>query len=151
QAKNPLSAAGARCSGQPNRPHLCPLRYTAMLKKMIVLGVIGFVAVTALGGTKLASYIRAEIRDARERAENSIPPEKEIARLRNELKQLDKDTLTVVNQVAAERVAVRELQAKVDELAAKQSKDKETLTARAEAIKKAEGHVTFGNRTLSID
>lgn len=122
-----------------------------MLKKMIVLGVIGFVVVSALGGTKVASYIRSEIREARERAENSIPPEKEIARLRNELKQLDKDSLIVVNQVATERVAVRELQAKVSELTAKQSQDKETLNSRAEAIKKAEGHVTFGNRTLSIE
>ena len=33
-----------------------------MLKKLVILGVIGFVAVTALGGTKLASYIRSEIR-----------------------------------------------------------------------------------------
>ena len=66
-----------------------------MLKKMVVLGVIGFVAVSALGGTKIASYIRSEIREARDRAENNIPPEKEIARLRNELKLLDKDIMTV--------------------------------------------------------
>lgn len=122
-----------------------------MLKKLVILGVIGFVAVTALGGTKLASYIRSEIAAARERAEANVPPEKEIARLRNELKLLDKDIMTVVNQLAKERVDVRDLQAKVSDLAARQSKDKELLTARANAIKSAEGHVTFGNRTLSID
>jgi len=122
-----------------------------MMKKMVILGVIGFVAVTALGGTKLASYIRSENAAARERAEANVPPEKEIARLRNEVKLLDKDIMTVVNQLAKERVEVRDLQTKVDELAAKQSKDKEVLTARANAIKNAEGHVTFGNRTLSID
>jgi len=122
-----------------------------MLKKMVILGVIGFVAVTALGGTKLASYIRAEIAAARKHAEDNIPPEKEIGRLRNELKLLDKDIMTVVNQLAKERVDVRDLQAKVDDLAARQSKDKELLTARANAIKNAEGHVTFGTRTLSID
>jgi len=122
-----------------------------MLKKMEILGVIGFVAVTALGGTKLASYIRSEIAAARERAEANVPPEKEIARLRNEVKLLDNDIMTVVNQLAKERVEVKELQAKVEELAARQSKDKELLTARANAIKNAEGHVTFGTRTLSID
>jgi len=122
-----------------------------MIKKMVILGVIGFVAVTALGGTKLASYIRSEIAAARERAEANVPPEKEIGRLRNELKLLDKDIMTVVNQLAKERVEVKGLQEKVDELAARQSKDKELLTARAHAIKNAEGHVTFGNRTLSID
>ena len=122
-----------------------------MLKKMIILGVIGFVAVTAIRGTKIGSYLRSEIRDARERAESSIPPEKEISRLRSELKLLDKDIMTVVNQLAKERVDVRGLQGTVEEVAAKQSKDKELLTARANAIKNATEQVTFGNRTLSID
>src|SRR5262245_51716245 len=122
-----------------------------MLKKMIVLAVIGFVAVAALGGTKLGSYIRSEIRAARERAEDNIPPEKEIGRLRNEVKLLDKDIMNVVNQLAKERVAVNELKEKVDELAAKQEQDKALLTARGEAIKKAQGQVTFGTRTLTID
>ena len=123
-----------------------------MLKKMVVLGVIGFVAVSALGGTKIASYIRSEIRDARERAENNIPPEKEIARLRSELKLLDKDIMTVVNQLAKERVEVRQLQEKNEELAAKQSKDKELLTARAAAIKSCNGDtLTWGTRTLTVD
>jgi len=127
-----------------------------MLKKMVILGVIGFVAVTALGGTKLASYIRSEIRDARERAENNIPPEKEIQRLRNEIKLLDKDILAVVNELAKQRVAVNDLQTQTEELAAKQSKDKEILTARLDALEKVEkadqpvSHVTFGNRTLAI-
>src|SRR5207248_2939626 len=87
---------------------------SAMLKKLVIVGVIGFVAATALGGTKLASYIRSEIREARQRAEDSIPPEKELARLRNELKGLDKDTMTVVDQLAKETVAVRQLQKDVD-------------------------------------
>jgi chromosome segregation ATPase len=121
-----------------------------MLKKMVILGVIGFVAVTALGGTKLASYIRSEIREARERAESNIPPEKEIQRLRNEIKLLDKDILAVVNELAKQRVGVNDLQTQTEELAAKQSKDKEILTARIDALEKAEGHVTFGNRTIAI-
>jgi len=127
-----------------------------MLKKMVILGVIGFVAVTALGGTKLASYIRSEIRDARERAENNIPPEKEIQRLRNEIKLLDKDILAVVNELAKQRVAVNDLQTQTEELAAKQSKDKEVLIARLDALDKADkadqpaSHVTFGNRTVAV-
>ncbi|MBN9117932.1 MAG: hypothetical protein J0I06_01990 [Planctomycetes bacterium] len=121
-----------------------------MLKKMVVLGVIGFVAVVALRGTKVLSYIRSEWNSVSERAENNIPPEREIARIRNEIKLLDKDILTVINELARHRVAVTDLQTQTEELAAKQSKDKELLTARADAIKKAEGHVTFGNRTLSL-
>jgi chromosome segregation ATPase len=127
-----------------------------MLKKLVVLGVIGFVAVVALGGTKLASYIRSEINSARERAEANIPPEKEIERLRNEIKLLDKDILTVINEVAKQRVAVNELQEQTDGLATKQSKALADLNARGEAIKKAEtadqptSHVTFGSRTVAL-
>jgi chromosome segregation ATPase len=121
-----------------------------MLKKMVLLGVIGFVAVSAVRGTKIGSYIRSEISAAREAAESSIPPEEEITRLRNELKLLDKDTMAVVNQTAKERVAVRELQAQVDDRTAKQGNDKELLNARIEKLEKATGQVTFGARTLSV-
>jgi chromosome segregation ATPase len=121
-----------------------------MLKKLVILGVIGFVAVTALGGTKLASYIRSEIREARERAESNIPPEKEISRLRNEIKLLEKDTLAVIHEVAKQRVAVNDLQRDTDELAAKQSATLKSLQDRGQAIKSAEGHVTFGNKTMNI-
>jgi chromosome segregation ATPase len=122
-----------------------------MLKKMVILGVIGFVAVSALSGTKLASYLRSEIRAAREEAENNVPPEQEIRRLRSELKLLDKDLLTVVNQLAKERVDVNQLQESVKALADKQGADKTRLTERANAIKNAEGHVTIGSRTMTIE
>jgi len=121
-----------------------------MLKKMVILGVIGFVAVTALGGTKLASYIRSEINAARERAESNIPPEKEVARLRSELKLLDKDLVTVINELAKQRVAVKELQSDTDSLAVRQTKELEQLQVRGKAIESAEGHVTFGTRTVNI-
>jgi DNA repair exonuclease SbcCD ATPase subunit len=130
---------------------MMPNEVSAMLKKMVILGVIGFVAVTALGGTRLASYIRAEIAAARERAEANVPPEKEIARLRHELKLLDKDIMTVVDQLARETVAVKNLQKDVDERAAKQEQAAALLKSRAEAIKNAEGHVTFGSRTMTVD
>jgi len=129
-----------------------------MLKKMVILGVIGFVAVTALGGTKLASYIRSELRQARQDAEDSIPPEKEIARLRSEVKALDKDTMTVVNQLAKERVGVNQLREDVDNLAKNQGAEKDRLTGRAKAIKDAETsapegpqYVMFGNRKLTVE
>lgn len=129
-----------------------------MLKKMVLLAVVGFVAVTALAGTKIGSFIRSEINDARQRAEDNIPPEKEVARLRSELKMLDKDMMTVVNQLAQERVAVNQLQEKVEEVARKQESDKALLKARAEEIKKAADtkaqgtqFVMFGNRKVAID
>lgn len=121
-----------------------------MLKKLVVFGVVGTIAVSALSGTKLLSYLRSEFRSLREEVESKIPPEKEIARLRNEVRLLDKDILTVVNQLARERVEVNQLRAKVEELRAELSKEKELLDARATAIKNATDTVSFGDRKLSV-
>lgn len=121
-----------------------------MLKKLIVVGLVGFVAVAAVKGSKLGSYIRSEFEALKDKVEANVPPEKEIARLRSEIKQLDKDILGVVNQLARERVEVNQLKEKIDDLQARQGEDKELLQARANAIKAATEQVTFGDRTLSI-
>jgi chromosome segregation ATPase len=125
-----------------------------MLKKLVIVAAIGFVAVAAVKSTKIGSYIRSEMNALREEAEANIPPEKEIGRLRNEIKLLDKDLMTVVNQLAKERVEVTQLKEKADDLRGKQSVDKELLQNRAEAIKKATDKTTeqvvFGDRKLSI-
>jgi len=127
-----------------------------MLKKLVIVAAIGFVAVAAVKHTRIGSYVRSEFNSLREEVESSIPPEKEISRLRDEIKSLDKDLLTVVNQVAKERVEIAQLKEKANELRAKQSQDKELLNTRAEAIKKASSsttsteYVVFGDRKLSI-
>lgn len=122
-----------------------------MLKKLVIVGIVGFVAVAAVKGSKFGSHIRAEIDSWRAKAEANIPPEREIARLRSEIKQLDKDILAVVGQLARERVEVAQLKERADELRAKQSTDKELLNTRAQAIKNATEFVTFGNRKLSVE
>ncbi|MBA4066832.1 MAG: hypothetical protein C0501_24615 [Isosphaera sp.] len=121
-----------------------------MIKKLIVVGVIGFVAVSALKGSKFGSYLRSEYNNLRDGVDAAVPPEREVARLRNEIKLLDKDILGVVNQLARERVAVKELRAKADELRAAQARDKELLEARAAAIKAATDQVSFGGRRLTV-
>lgn len=130
-------------------------RYIAMLKKLVILGVVGFVAVAAFQGTKIGSYVHSKICAISEQVEASVSPEDEIARLRTEIKALDKDLLTVVSQLAKEKVELDELKEKTDTLRAKQAQDKELLTARAEAIKKASEksgteYVVFGDRKLSV-
>jgi len=121
-----------------------------MLKKLVIVAAIGFVAVAAVKSTRIGSYIRSEVKSLREDVESSIPPEQEIARLKDEIKLLDKDRRAVVNQLAKETVEVRELKKTADELRAKLSQDKELLQSRADAIKNATEHVTFGDRKLSV-
>ena len=126
-----------------------------MIKKMVILGVVGFIAVAALSGTKIASYLRSEARSMRQQAEENIPPEKELARLKNEVDELDRETKKLNFQLAKEMVEVRVLSANVDKLAAEQAERKAELKARGEAISSAERkgateQVSYGNRTLSV-
>jgi len=121
-----------------------------MLKKLVVLGVVGFVAVSAVKGTKIGSYLRSEWNAIREDVEAKIPPEKEIARLRNEVKLLHKDLVGVAEQLAKEDVAVEQLTKKVADMRVAQGKEKELLNARAAAIDAATEQVSFGDRKLTI-
>lgn len=125
-----------------------------MLKKMVILAVVGFVAVAAISGTKLASYIRSEVRAAREEAEANVPPEKEIARLRNEVNLLDGDIKKAVNQLAKERVEVNQLKDKIDEMNVKQAKylaQYDDHYAKLEAAEKNNTQqVSFGGTPVSI-
>jgi len=125
-----------------------------MFKKLILVAVVGGLAVAAFKGTKWASYARQEIKAMRDAAEDQIPPEKEVSRLRTELKLLDTDIMKVVNQLAKERVECERLKEQVADLQGKQSNAKEVLTARAAAIKTAETNaattVAFGNRNLGL-
>ena len=101
-----------------------------MFKKLILVAVVGGLAVAAFKGTKWASYARQEIKALREAAEDQIPPEKEVARLRGELKMLDTDIMKVVNQLAKERVECERIKEQVADLRVKQSNSKELLNAR---------------------
>jgi len=121
-----------------------------MLKKLVVLGIVGFVAVSAVKGSRIGERLRAHIDELCAKAEPKLNPQQEIERIRKDIKLLDKDVMTVVNQLAKERVDVRHLQEKATDLRASQSRDKELLAARAAAIKTATEQVTFGDRKLSV-
>jgi len=124
------------------------------MKKLILVAVVGIVAYSAVKGTKWYSHVRSELAGAKQWADSQIPPEKEITRLRNEVKLLDKDLMTVVNQLARERVECTELKEKVADLRTRQSNDKELLQARAGTIKTAEQNaetlVSFGDRKVRL-
>jgi len=126
-----------------------------MLKKMVVLAVVGFVAVAAISGTKIASYLRSEARSMQKDLEDSVPPEKELARLKTEVDDLDRETKKINHQLAKEMVEVRALNTNVDKLAAEQAERKAELKARGEVIAAAEKkgateQVSFGKGTMSV-
>jgi chromosome segregation ATPase len=73
------------------------------------------------------SFVRLWIQEARESADESVPPEKEIARLKMELNQLAKEDERHFHKVAVQTVEVKNLQGQVEKL-------RKDLDAREERI-----------------
>jgi len=121
-----------------------------MLRKMIVVAVVGGLAVAAFKGTKVASYVRNEVRAVREAAEEAIPPEREIARLRGEVKLLDEDAFKVVKQLARLQVDQEDLRKKEKALEDRKSKASEVMKARETAVRAAEAKVKAGEANVFV-
>lgn len=131
-----------------------------MLKKLIIVAVVGGLAVAAFKGTRLASYVRSEIKSIREEAEDQIPPEQEITRLRSEVKQLDGDAIRVVKQLAKLQSDQADNEKRKLALEERKTKAKTLVDSQAEAIKYAEKKakagepdvlVSFGDQTFSLN
>ena len=62
-----------------------------MIKKLLLVAVIGVAAFAALRGTKFFGLAKQEIAVAQTWLDSQVPVEKEIQRLRKEVVNLDKD------------------------------------------------------------
>lgn len=131
-----------------------------MFKKLILMAVVGGVAVAALKNTRVGSYVRSEIKSIRDTVEDEIPPEREVARLRAEVKNLDQDRYKVVKQLARLQSDQAAATDRVAELEKKKSETAEVMNARAAAVRAAEAkakagevnvNVVLGDATVSLD
>ncbi len=121
-----------------------------MIKKLFLMTVCGALAFAALRSTKAFSYARQSVSEASDWASSQVPPERELKRLRAEVKALDGDVLRVAERLARENVDVRELRQAVADHRSKQSDLKEKLTSRGAAVKAATETVAFGDRKLPV-
>jgi chromosome segregation ATPase len=121
------------------------------LKKLLLVGGIVGLAVAFIGtGTikKYASYARQEIQQF---ADKAGTPEREIERLREEVKKLDKVEKEMKDELAQQIVSCDRLVMATAELRAKVTNEKAEALAFADQIDNAKGKVSFGSRTISPD
>ena len=117
------------------------------LKKLLLVG--GIVALGfAFVGSKYFSYAKNELRAL---AEKTATPEREIERLRDEVKKLDKVENDIKNELAKEIVLSEKLDRQTKELAKKVEAERQETLAFAENIKQAKGQVSYGKISMSID
>jgi len=130
------------------------------MKKLILVAVVGFLAVSALRGTKVVSHLRSEVAGIRQWAEEQVPPEKEVARLKNELRLLEqRDLPRAAEQLSRTENEVAQLDERLKTLKTRKSELRGVIDARADAVRKAEakkagepdaGYVLFGESKSSI-
>lgn len=121
-----------------------------MIKKLVIYGVIGVVGWHAIKDTKAGTWIRTEVAGVRKQVGDSSSPEKDLARIKTDLKLLDIEVQKLIKPLAEETVRVRQFREDVSESRAQLSQAKEVLQARAAAIKSATEYVKFGDKELPV-
>jgi chromosome segregation ATPase len=121
-----------------------------MIKKLLVVAVVGGLAVATVKGTKWASYVRTEVTSWREAAEDAVSPETEIARLRGEVKMLDEDTIKIVKHLARLQSDQADLAAREKALQAKKSQVAELMASREAAMRAAEAKAKAGESNVKV-
>ncbi|MGL4423949.1 MAG: hypothetical protein ACRCZF_25065, partial [Gemmataceae bacterium] len=120
-----------------------------MIKKILLVAVVGAAVVWGLKSTKLGGIVRQEVESAKTWAEDQVPVEKEISRIRKEIKALDRDITKVGSELAKEIVDVRMLKESTDELREVVEKDTALVKARGEQISASVEKVKYGNVTMT--
>jgi len=102
-----------------------------MLKKVVIAGLAVAVGVAVLAwlSPKLISTIRYTAEQAVQSAEDAVPLETEIGRLRSEVKRLENDEHTYYSQVAKQAVEVDKLRKDVDDTMANMDKQWSNIEA----------------------
>lgn len=108
-----------------------------MFKKMILVAVVGGLAVAAFKGTRMASYVRNEIRSLHDAAEDEIPLEKRVAMLEDGVNRLDRFVLKKVKEVSVADADLQLVERDVKALADRQAGRKKELADRLAAAKAA--------------
>jgi chromosome segregation ATPase len=98
-----------------------------MCKKVLIAAIAVVVGLAVVKGTWLGSHLRLRANKIRSWAQQQIPPEQEIARLRMELKNLERDDDKHYDKVARLAVQVDKMEREVKHLRGKIDKQEANL------------------------
>ena len=118
------------------------------IKKLLILGVIGFAGITFVG-SKYFSYAKHEVTSWLDKNTNS--PEREIARLRDEVKKLDKAEVQIKDELANEMVMCEKVTKQVAEIRTKVNVERKDVLALADELRASPVKISVGKSVLSLD
>jgi len=124
-----------------------------MCKKALVAGVTVIVSLLAVNyfWPEACSHFRLWCKEKREAAQDSIPPEKEIARLKMELDNLAKEDERHFHKVAVQIVEVQNLDKKVVAMRKRLGEDETRIVAMKSSLDKADKYVSYKGEKYEVD
>jgi chromosome segregation ATPase len=122
-----------------------------LTKRLIVGGLIVVACVWMARKTHVMSYATTLIAQGKDRMDQAIPRELEIARVKNEIQSLDRDYQALLGPIAEKKAAVRRLEKEI--VVAKENLDGrgKALLALTDAVESKEKEIAYlgNNYTLS--
>jgi len=120
-----------------------------MIKKIIFWSMVVGAVVVAVNVVRPGA-IHTAIRRVHAKIDQQVPPEFELARIRDQIAQLTPDMYRNISRIAEEMVAVETLKTKVDNLTDKLTDSKTELAALTSAIESGNARVNFGGREIPV-
>src|SRR3954469_1107164 len=124
-----------------------------MFKKVAIVGAAGLLAAAVLTQTHVGGYLRHQFDRADKYLENQVPPEEEVARIKVEVANLDKDIDRARGSVAEERVEAKLAKGRLEEKRTQVSNSRAAVDALANKLKDSGSArlVKFDSRELPYD
>jgi peptidoglycan hydrolase CwlO-like protein len=123
-----------------------------MCKKFLIVGAAGLLIAAVLTQTKAGKYLTHQWDRAEKHFDSKIPPEEEIARIKNDVASLDKEIDKAKGSLAEENVECRLLTQKVSDLRTQTEKSRAYVEARGKTLKEATDtrFVKWDGRTVDV-
>jgi len=124
-----------------------------MLKKVLIAVVAVGLSLLAVNfvAPKAISYLCLMVQEAQQSAQDAIPPEQEISRLKMELDNLGKEDERHFHKVATQIVEVQNLEKQVTSMKERLDKDAKVIETRLVAMKTKEKFISYGDKQYSKD
>jgi peptidoglycan hydrolase CwlO-like protein len=108
-----------------------------MFKKVAIVGAVGLLTAAVLTQTSVGTWAKCQLNKADKHFESKITPEEDVKRIKQEVKNLDKDIDKARGSVAEERVEAKLLKSRVEEKKVNLDNARAVVDGRGKMMKEA--------------
>lgn len=120
-----------------------------MLKKVVVVGLAGFLLAGLLFGREAVSYVGTSMGWVHQSVKDAIPVEFELERARKMIRDLDPEIRRNMTVIAREEVAVAKLASNIEDSASRLASAKADILQLNTDLKSGSEHYVYAGRTYS--